>query len=1066
MGQTPAIKSKNDNFLVSNLRGAWSLSDGFREALRNKQPLAVTGVLKGARAWFLIEALLVQDQPLVVILRNEDDVLDLASTLNSWQSDKFAVLTGDENESQMLAWLGLARRDVKFVLTTVDGLAKPVPEIRALLEASWQLKMGQELSLEDMVARIGEAGYQKRAVVIEPGDYCVHGGILDLFCPGDSLPRRIEFWDEKVNSLRTFDPGNQRSKGRISETQICPYRLPCKKNFLTFFSSSMKTVWIDPARVDDQAKNRADTHENPVAAKLWKQALKGRGFFIYQYGPPPLKELHEFHIPLKEPGFARGRPEKAVELAKIHIEAGHRLIVVSSSAEEDQSVQNLFDKAGLPKHSYEVVRAFLSQGFAFQNASLWILSAQELFHSVAIRFAAAGRKKSLMTGPLGSLGGLEIGDLVVHRDYGIGRYEGLTNITTSDMRRDFLKVAYAGGDLLYVPTYGLSVLSPYEGGGRPRLFRLGGDSWLRLKSRAKKSLKDLAIELLKVQAERQRQHRAPYASENPWIGDLESSFPYELTPDQARTMEEISEDLAGDVPMDRLLVGDVGFGKTEIAVRTAFRVASEGRQVAVLVPTTVLAEQHLAVFAKRLSVTPARVAALSRLTSRADQTKILKDLAQGKVDIIIGTQRLLSGDVVFKDLALLIIDEEHRFGVQAKERFKKLRSGIDVLTLSATPIPRSFQMTLSGLRGLSRITTAPPGRLAVETRVMPENIGVIRTAILNELQRGGQVFYVVGKIRNIKSKVLELAQNVPEAKVGFVHGRMSPAALEKAMHRFYEGEEDVLVATTLIESGLDIPRVNTLIVSRAQDLGLAQLYQLRGRVGRSDIQAYAYLLAEHPEALSRDARKRLDVMRESSALGSGYRLALRDLQIRGAGNILGREQHGHLASLGYAVYTEIFSEVFTQAAGLLPAKKFITEVDLPIEAYLPESFLPESGLRLEFYQKLSLASSADEVDTLNNEIVDRFGPLPMEVEGLLAVAKIRVKAADRSMVRVRATKQFLVFEFTKEGAVSVKPEQLARRGGQRVGFNPQNPFQVRVQRMEDLPLLEDTDECLEQLFPV
>ncbi|HYL40639.1 MAG TPA: transcription-repair coupling factor, partial [Candidatus Binatus sp.] len=607
--------------------------------------------------------------------------------------------------------------------------------------------------------------------------------------------------------------------------------------------------------------------------------------------------------------------------------------------------------------------------------------------------------------------------LVVHVDHGIARYERMLRRSSgSGDERDYLELAFAGSDRIYVPVEQIARVSRYSGGEHPQLSKLGGTEWLRTKQRVRKAVTELAEELLALYAAREAAEGHAYAEDGPWQAELEASFPYEETPDQLRAVDEVKHDMERTRPMDRLVVGDVGYGKTEVALRAAFKATQDGQQVAVLVPTTVLAAQHHETFRARFAAFPLRVELLSRFVSKADQDKVVAGLADGSVDLVIGTHRLLSRDVRFRDLGLVVVDEEQRFGVAAKERLKQLRREVDVLTLSATPIPRTLNMALAGVRDLSVIETPPEDRLPIQTRVAEASAGLVRDAVLRELDRGGQVFYVHNRVETIEAQAEQLRKLLPDARIVVGHGQMGEGQLERVMLTFASGEADVLVCTTIIESGLDIPNANTIVIDRADTLGLAQLYQLRGRVGRSSRRAYAYLLYRRRERMSEDARKRLQAIFNASELGAGFQIALSDLEIRGAGNILGAEQSGFMAAVGFDLYSRLLTEAVEERkaahehrAPVLPAPQAV--IDLPVEAHLPDDYVPDEAQKLELYRRLSRARSAGDLAAFRQEVIDRFGPMPPPVLRLVEVAELRLAAEGAGVSSISREEGQLVVRF-------------------------------------------------------
>ena len=674
--------------------------------------------------------------------------------------------------------------------------------------------------------------------------------------------------------------------------------------------------------------------------------------------------------------------------------------------------------------------AGLREGFEFPEQKLTVYSEREIFGEEK---HAPERKSKSHTAFLSDFRDLKVGDLVVHVDHGVARYAGLGRPKGGSVHRDFMVLEFQGGDRLFVPTDRLDLVQKYSGvsGHQPRLDKLGGIGWEKVKSRVRKSVESMAKELLELYARRRAATGHAFPADGPWQGELEAAFPFELTEDQDRAVREVKEDLEQAKPMDRLLVGDVGFGKTEVAVRAAFKVVMDGKQVALLAPTTVLAAQHFETIKERFAPFPARLEMVSRFRTAEHTRSILRALAAGEIDLVVGTHRLLSKDVVFKNLGLLVVDEEQRFGVAAKERLKQMSIGIDVLSMTATPIPRTLQMSLAGVRDLSIIETPPPGRSAIQTYLVPFRKNVLAQAIRQEMRRQGQVFFVHNRVETIPALVRALAELVPEARVVVAHGQMPERELEKVMLRFTHDEADVLVTTTLIENGLDIPRANTIIVNRADRLGLAQLYQLRGRVGRSAQHAYAYFLIPGGQTLSDTARHRLKALQEFSELGSGFRLAAADLEIRGAGEFLGSRQHGHIASLGFDLYCTMLEHAVADMKGEPIEERPPVSLHLAIDIKVPESYMPEVGDRLALYKRLSVAKDAGEVDRLQTETEDRWGHPPLAGRNLFDLARLRLTAARAGVKSIDVVEAKLQLRFDDKTVVDPRRliDLVARRRG-------------------------------------
>ncbi|MGC8834281.1 MAG: transcription-repair coupling factor, partial [Armatimonadota bacterium] len=659
-----------------------------------------------------------------------------------------------------------------------------------------------------------------------------------------------------------------------------------------------------------------------------------------------------------------------------------------------------------------VVRGRLSEGFAVPMLKLRVLTDVEMFGE---RRVVRPRRTFRLGAPILATSELKEGDYVVHINHGIGIYRGLVRLTEGQTERDFLRIDYAGGDKIYVPTDQLDRVQKYIGSGEhpPEIHRLGSGAWGKTTARVRAKVREMARELLQLYAARAASQGYAYGPDTIWQQEMEDAFPYTETPDQARAIEEVKRDLESPVPMDRLICGDVGFGKTEVAIRAAFKVAVEGKQVAVLVPTTVLAEQHFETFQERMKGFPLRIEMLSRFKTPVERKRILEGLKDGSVDIVIGTHMLLSKNVQFHDLGLLVIDEEHRFGVAHKERLKQLKTNVDVITLTATPIPRTLHMALSGIRDMSIINNPPEGRMAIKTYLSEYSDSLVRSAILRELDRGGQVFVVYNRVEKIDLAASRIQRLVPQAKVGVAHGQMPERQLEQVMWEFYHRKFNVLVCSTIIESGLDIPNANTIIIFDADKLGLAQLYQLRGRVGRSNRQAYCYLLYRKNKILSESAQKRLQTIREFTELGSGFQIAMKDLEIRGAGNLLGPEQSGFLESVGFELYCQMIADAVRELKGEKEEVVELPPVDVHVDAYIPADYIPSEGLRIAFYRRLASVRTSEDLQRIQEELEDRFGDPPPPVWNIIQLIHMRLLAHACGIAGVSADSRRAVFRLSQ-----------------------------------------------------
>ena len=895
----------------------------------------------------------------------------------------------------------------KFVVvTTAQGVTQLVapPGGLELLE----IRQGTTLDLDDVSGRLVNMGYERNYIVERRGEFAIRGGILDVFPPSSDRPVRAELWGDEVSSLRQFALASQRSRDPIDSVSIspCVERGPEGDGvaLASLLPGDAPAVVLEPKRVRDRAAEVFDQ----VTEWAELAGVTEKHYVPLDEALAPAKAV-ALMTSFTEPGAeslaadtwtaAAGRPDVLVEALKSHVKQGFRAVVAASLDETAERLAGNLSSSGLPANvvptapapdapagAYVVV-AELARGFVLPSARLALVAESDITgrRSGAARRRIQSRRRQI-SGPLD----LAEGDLVVHEVHGIGRYTGMVERELLGVHREYLVIQYLKDDKLYVPSDQVDLVSKYVGGEAPKMSRLGSSEWRKAKSRVRRRAREIAQELVQLYASRLRAKGHAYGPDTPWQRELEEAFPYEETPDQLRAVDEVKDDMERPVPMDRLVCGDVGYGKTEIAVRAAFKAVAAGKQVAVLVPTTILATQHHATFVERFRSFPVRVEMLSRFLSAAESKKVVADLAEGKVDVVVGTHKLLQPDVKFQDLGLVIVDEEQRFGVDQKEKLKKLRASVDVLTLTATPIPRTLEMAMSGIRDVSIVDTPPEDRHPVMTYVGEFDEGMIGSAIRRELLRDGQVFYVHHRVDTISHAAKRLQELVPDARVGVAHGQMDERTLEQAMVDFGDAKTNVLVCTTIIESGLDIPTCNTLIVERADLLGLSQMYQLRGRVGRAHERAYAYLFWPLDRSITEGAHERLKTISEHTGLGSGFRIAMRDLEIRGAGNMLGAEQHGHIAEIGFDLYVKLMSAAVDEAKGLPWREDGEVRIDLPLDAFIPKTYIADENLRLEAYRRIASATGAEELEEAKGELLDRYGaPLPEPVEALFEVAVLR-----------------------------------------------------------------------------
>jgi transcription-repair coupling factor (superfamily II helicase) len=951
------------------------------------------------------------------------------------------------------AALHAARRGtLAGLVASPAGLLRPSLRRELFETRAFSLGSGEEMTPEILLEALDEAGYVREDPVSAPGQVAHRGGILDFFPPDREDPVRLEFFGDTIETLRAFDPETQRSREHLKRIDVLPLsdvfptrsllqalpgrieeRFPPSRDrdallerihrglypddlpeLLALVDGALVAPWthlpamltaiVEPEQVAEETETfaqRAHEEWERHDGALWPapgEALVDPAALAARLADGPRVELRG--LDLEQRGLrvgSRPAPRYAGDLRRLAAELDQRAatVVFLGNAGRAERVADVLRETGVAVAegaAVDVRVGALSAGFELEEPSLRVLADGDVFpEEVHVHARARGRRAR---GFLSDFRDLKVGDLVVHDEHGIGRFVGLETLQLAGQTRDFMVLAYQGGDKLKVPVDAFDRVQKYASaeGARPNVDKLGSGSWEKVKKRVKKAMRDMAAELLRLYALRKAQPGHAFTATSPWQREFEDAFEWEETVDQKAAIAEVENDMAQPAPMDRLVCGDVGYGKTEVAMRAAMRCVLDGKQVAVLAPTTVLAFQHWKTFRKRFSPFPVSVDMVSRFRSPQEVKRTLGLLAEGKVDVLIGTHRLLSKDVAWKDLGLLIIDEEQRFGVAAKEKLKQLRTAIDCLTLSATPIPRTLQMGLSGLRDMSVIETPPKDRLAIHTSIVKFSTEAIAAAIRQELSRDGQVYLVHNRVESIYALSGLVQRLVPEARVAVAHGQLPEGQLEQQMLAFVEGRADVLVATTIIENGLDIPRANTLIVNRADRYGLAQLYQLRGRVGRSDRRAYAYLLVPPDTVLSEIARKRLAAIQEFSDLGAGFRIAALDLELRGAGNLLGGAQSGHIEAVGLDLYLKLLDQTIAELRGQLPPEAVRTALNLGLDLRLPPEYVPDVNQRMALYKRASQARDVAELDALRDEVRERYGAPPVEAEDLLAYARLRVRA--------------------------------------------------------------------------
>ena len=885
----------------------------------------------------------------------------------------------------------------------------------------------ETLNLDELSVKLAQCGYDREIEVAGPGQFAVRGGILDVYPLTEELPVRIELWGDEVDSIRTFDPETQRSIEKLDEVEVFPAtEFPEEEekrvSFLDYFEKENTILFLDePVRLKEKGegveeefleaqKRRAQSGyevADSEAVLFTTQEIMRKmneyssvGFQALDMRCPGLNIRASYNLQTKNVDpYNRSFELLTQDLKKMKRNQSRVILLSGSRTRARRLAEDLRDYNLSSFYSEDMDRevepgeimtayGYIAEGYEYPLLNFVVISETDIFgkkKKKKRRTTYEGRK-------IQSFSELKPGDYVVHENHGLGIYQGIEKIEVDKISKDYMKISYAKGGNLYIPATQLDLIQKYAGSDskKPKLNRLGTQEWTKTKAKVRGAVKEIAKDLVELYAARQNQDGFVYGEDTVWQKEFEEMFPYEETEDQLLAINAVKKDMESHKIMDRLICGDVGYGKTEIAIRAAFKAVQENKQVVYLVPTTILAQQHYNTFCQRMKDFPVRVDLMCRFRTPAQQRDTIQNLKRGLVDIVVGTHRVLSDDIEYKDLGLLIIDEEQRFGVQHKEKIKKLKKNVDVLTLTATPIPRTLHMSLIGIRDMSVLEEAPQDRLPIQTYVMEYNDEMVREAIERECARNGQVYYVYNRVEDIAEVTAHIQKLVPELNVSFAHGQMKEHELEKIMYDFINGDIDVLVSTTIIETGLDISNVNTMIIHDADRLGLSQLYQLRGRVGRSGRMAYAFLLYRKDKLLKEIAEKRLAAIREFTDLGSGFKIAMRDLEIRGAGNLLGAEQHGHMEAVGYDMYCKMLNEAVKHLKGELSEEDtFTTALDVNVDAYIPDSYIPNEYHKLDIYKRIAAIESEEEMDDMIEELIDRFGDIPKKVELLLEVARLK-----------------------------------------------------------------------------
>jgi transcription-repair coupling factor (superfamily II helicase) len=1022
----------------------------------------------------------------------------------------------------------IAGGEPAVIVATVESLIRAVPDKSFLLKKGIAVKAGEEYPFDDVISALSSYGYTREYRVESYGQFSVKGGIIDVFLPTQENPVRLDFFGDTCESIREFDVESQISTGTLERVTIYPrrelvlskseraalakeLRAAAKRGLavpeaaeddpvpgvedlfpavipgdsvLSYFSRTRRIFFIEASELeaqrDDLLKMFRELHRRKSESAFClppEKLLRPDAFDAARAGAVELQVFTSRHGALQWrirsiPNF-HGKIKMVREELERRIADGWRVIICTGFEGQARRLFDLFAELG-PGSDFNTLDAAapisilitpLREGFELIGMKVLVLSDHEIFGKSYRRRKQFKRKTSR---PIESFLELAIDEYVVHINHGIGVFKGIERMAAGGVERDFLLIEYAEGDRLYVSLDQITLVQKYIGmeGKAPRIDALGKKSaWNRIKEKVRKSVEEIAQELMGIYSKRKALKGYHFPPDTAWQEEFESKFEFEETPDQITAIEDIKDDMESFQPMDRLICGDVGFGKTEVAIRAAFKAVMAGKQAAVLVPTTVLAMQHFSTFKKRFNDYPVTIEMVSRFRSRAEISRIKEKLSRGEVDIIIGTHALLAKDLLIKNLGLLVIDEEQRFGVKHKEQLKKLRALVDVITLSATPIPRTLHMSLSGIRDLSIIATPPENRQAIETYVMEENPDIVRMAVLREIGRGGQVFYVHNRVQTIEAQARILQELVPEATFCIAHGQMHEHELEEVMIDFLDRDYDVLVSTSIIESGLDMPNVNTIIINRADTFGLSQLYQLKGRVGRSVSQAYAYLMYPRHVALSETAQKRHSVIAEYSDLGSGFKIAMKDMEIRGSGNILGHEQSGNIMEVGFDLYSQMLEEAVRRIKGEKPLRMFRTPVFMKTNFFIPESYISDERQKIEFYKRFESCEEPQEVDELEKELADRFGPPPSQVRILVELEKIRAVASAMEIDEILEESRGVKVHISRDSRADRKKIVSMLKKDPRLSVDPSNNevLYLRLTEREDEKKLQELKKWLQQI---
>ncbi|REK69222.1 transcription-repair coupling factor [Paenibacillus paeoniae] len=1122
-----------------------SILSGIRKGMREQMISGLAGSSRQVLIAALEEAV---ERPMLVVTHNMFSAQKIAEDLqeclspdkvmlypaNELMAAEAAISSPETLAQRMDVLIKLSKGYRGIIVVPFSGVRRYLPISSVMADAQITVSVGDTLPMDGFLLQMTALGYARADRVESRGEMSVRGGIVDFYPLTASQACRMEWFGDEIDSIRAFDPAEQRSSDRVDSYVIPPCQeiiadatrmssaakhaadllekqlqkmtdrtakdrlrseigseleklreqvyfpeiykyiallYPERQTILDYMPSDTLLILDEPTRLIETAK-QLERDESEWALHLLQSGKSLPGLTlardseeILHHRPFPTLFLSLFlrQIPHSQPQNILNMTSRSMQnfhgqmnVLKSEMERwkkiGANVIMLAGNAERMDRMRRVLDDYGIEPPN--LLEGNLQQGFELPSSHLVVITEGEMF-SQKQRKQRRIDKKIDNAERIKSYTELKVGDYVVHHNHGIGKYVGIGTLEIGGIHRDYLHILYSGGDKLSVPIDQVDMIQKYVGSEErePKVSKLGGAEWTKAKSKARASVQDIADDLIKLYAQRQSTPGFAFGEDTSYQQEFEAMFPYDETRDQLRAIEEIKRDMEKGQPMDRLLCGDVGYGKTEVAVRAAFKAAMEGKQVAVLVPTTILAQQHYETFRERFSGYPINVQVLSRFRSRKEQNETIKGLKSGTVDVVIGTHRLLSQDIIFHSIGLLIVDEEQRFGVSHKEKLKKLKTNVDVLTLTATPIPRTLHMSMLGVRDLSVIETPPENRFPVQTYVVEYSPALVRESIERELARGGQVYYLYNRVQGIHQMAEAINALVPDAKVTVGHGQMSEQELEKTILDFLDGESDVLVSTSIIETGVDIPNVNTLIVHDADKMGLSQLYQLRGRVGRSNRIAYAYFTYQRDKVLTEVAEKRLQSIKEFTELGSGFKIAMRDLAIRGAGNLLGAEQHGFIASVGFDMYSQMLAEEIAKRKAEMTGEEVVVEkvistlIDVSVDAYLPSDYIYDSIQKIEIYKKVAAVRSFEECDDLVDELIDRFGDLPQAVSNLMSVARLKIYGGQYGIETITQKGDDLIFRMS-EGQKS----RIARKKVDQLCLKLENRFKQSAEQ-EAMPTI-------------